>query len=62
MITDGESGLLVPPQNDRELADAIDRVLSDGDLRARITAGARDKVRAFTASAVAEQWNLSTRE
>ena len=55
MITDGESGLLVPPQNDRELAEAIDRVLSDGDLRARITAGARDKVRAFTASAVAEQ-------
>ena len=55
MIVDGESGLLVPPQNERELAEAIDRVLSDGDLRARIIAGARDKVRAFTASAVAEQ-------
>jgi glycosyltransferase involved in cell wall biosynthesis len=55
LIVDGESGLLVPPGNDRELAAAIGRVLADGGLRAQLGAGALEKVRAFTASAVAER-------
>lgn len=55
LIVDGESGLLVPPGNDRELAAAMDRVLADGGLRARLGEGALERVRAFTASAVAER-------
>jgi len=55
LIVDGESGLLVPPGNDRELAAAMGRVLADGGLRARLGAGALERVRAFTASAVAER-------
>ena len=55
LIVDGESGLLVPPGNDRELAAAMGRVLADGGLRAQLGAGALEKVRAFTASAVAER-------
>lgn len=55
MIVDGESGLLVPPGDERELAVAIGRVLTDSDLRSRLSVGAHRKVRAFTASAVAEQ-------
>lgn len=55
MIVDGESGLLVPPGDERKLAAAIGRVLTDGDLRTELGVGAQRKVRAFTASAVAEQ-------
>jgi len=55
LIVDGESGLLVPPGNDLELAAAIRRVLADGGLRAQLGAGALEKVHAFTASAVAER-------
>jgi glycosyltransferase involved in cell wall biosynthesis len=55
MIVDGESGLLVPPGDERELAAAIGRVLTDSDLRSRLVVGAQKKVRTFTASAVAEQ-------
>jgi glycosyltransferase involved in cell wall biosynthesis len=55
LIVDGESGLLVPPGNDRELAAAMGRVLADGGLRAQLGTGALEKVRAFTASAVAER-------
>lgn len=55
MIVDEESGLLVPPGDERELAAAIGRVLKDGDLRSRLGVGAQKQVRSFTASAVAEQ-------
>ena len=55
LIVDGESGLLVRPGDDRELAAAMGRVLADGGLRAQLGAGALEKVHAFTASAVAER-------
>jgi glycosyltransferase involved in cell wall biosynthesis len=55
MIVDGESGLLVPPGDERGLAAAIGRVLTDSDLRSRLSVGAQERVRAFTASVVAEQ-------
>jgi glycosyltransferase involved in cell wall biosynthesis len=55
MIVDGESGLLVAPADEEQLAAAMGRVLADSYLRARLGAGARTKVRAFTASAVAER-------
>jgi len=37
MITDGVSGLLVTPHESRELADALNRVLDDTELRTRIS-------------------------
>jgi len=55
MITNGENGLLVPPGDDRGLAGAMTRLLNDPDLRLRLAAGARQRVRRFTASAVAER-------
>ena len=55
MVVDGHSGLLVPPDDDRELARAMSRILADDDLRARLSTGARERVHAFTASAVAAQ-------
>lgn len=53
MIDNGQSGLLVPPGEVRELAQAMAALIADGSLRARLGAGALEKVRGFTASAVA---------
>jgi len=55
MIADGASGLLVPPGDTAGLAVAMDRLLADEDLRARLGASAKVGVRPFTASAVAER-------
>ena len=55
LIADGHNGLLVPPGDEGRLAAAMARLLSDADLRARLAAGARERVRRFTASAVAER-------
>lgn len=55
MIVDEESGLLLTPGDEVELATAIKRVLHDEGLRFRITVGARKMVRHFTATAVAER-------
>lgn len=55
MIIDGESGLLVPPGDEYKLAEAMGRLLDDAGLRSRLAAGAQQRVRQFTASAVAER-------
>jgi len=43
IVIDGETGLLVDPANPRMLAAAIERVLTDSVLRARISARAKEK-------------------
>jgi glycosyltransferase involved in cell wall biosynthesis len=55
MIADGENGLLVPPGDEGKLTEAMGRLLNDGDLRARLGAGAAERVRRFTASSVSER-------
>jgi glycosyltransferase involved in cell wall biosynthesis len=44
IVEDGETGILVPPEDAAELADALVRVLSDHDLAARLGAAAHDAV------------------
>ena len=55
MIVDGQNGLLVPPSDEQKLAEAMARLLNDADLRARLAAGAQERVQRFTASAVVER-------
>ena len=55
MIVDEENGLLVPPGDEHKLAEAMAWLLNDADLRVRLAAGARERVRRFTASAVVER-------
>lgn len=43
-VVDGESGLLVAPRDEVGLADALERLLSDGALRARLGAQARRRI------------------
>jgi glycosyltransferase involved in cell wall biosynthesis len=45
MVVDGETGLLVQPGNPAALRSAIDRLLVDPDLRARLGAAARERIR-----------------
>jgi len=40
VVTDGESGLIVPPRDGRALADAMEKLLVDRRLRDRLAAGA----------------------
>ncbi len=56
MIEDGETGLLVPPGDVAALRDAMTRLIGDEGLRQRMGAAARPAVAAYTAPAVAEQF------
>jgi glycosyltransferase involved in cell wall biosynthesis len=55
-IADGDSGLLVPPEDDAALAEAIVRLLRDAELRARLGTAAARRVQEHLAwSKLAEQ-------
>jgi glycogen(starch) synthase len=43
VVRDGVTGLLVPPGDVGALAAALDRLAADPELRARLSAGARDR-------------------
>ena len=42
---DGETGLLVPPRDPDALRAALERLLGDAELRARLGAAARERAR-----------------
>jgi glycosyltransferase involved in cell wall biosynthesis len=46
LVVDGETGLLVPPRDPAALRAALDRLLGDRDLRRRLGAAGRERVRA----------------
>src|SRR5262249_9629759 len=45
LVVDGETGLLVPPGDVAALRAALERLLADGELRARLGAAARARAR-----------------
>jgi glycosyltransferase involved in cell wall biosynthesis len=57
VISDGETGLLVPVEDDVALAAAIDRYLADPELRDRFARAHAERVRAlFSTDALAESY------
>lgn len=56
IVTDGLDGVVVPPRNVAALADGLDRLMSDSDLRRSLGAAARESVRKFAPDAVLAQW------
>lgn len=61
-IVDGQSGVLVPPGNTRALREALERVLADADLRRRLGAAARERVREHFSREVAARSTLAAYE
>jgi D-inositol-3-phosphate glycosyltransferase len=53
-VRDGHSGLLVEGHRTGDWADALQRVLGDDELRARLEAGAREQAQLFSWDATAE--------
>jgi glycosyltransferase involved in cell wall biosynthesis len=53
-VSDGRNGLVVPAGNSDALADAMSRLASDPELRARLGAQGAQDVRAYTHDAWAE--------
>jgi D-inositol-3-phosphate glycosyltransferase len=53
-VRDGRSGLLVPGHRTEDWADALQRVLVDDELRARLESGAREQAQLFSWDATAE--------
>jgi glycosyltransferase involved in cell wall biosynthesis len=45
LVVDGETGVLVPPRDPAALRAALDRLLDDEALRARLGAAARERIR-----------------
>ena len=45
LVVDGETGLLVPPCDPPALRHALERLLGDADLRLRLGAAARERIR-----------------
>jgi glycosyltransferase involved in cell wall biosynthesis len=56
MVTDEETGLLVPPRDARALASAIERVLADRQLGQSLAASAATRLEQFTIRTVAERF------
>ena len=57
MIEDGKDGLLVPVGDEKALADAMLRVLSDGEFAATLGKNARQKAeKVFAPDAVFNEW------
>jgi glycosyltransferase involved in cell wall biosynthesis len=62
VVRDGETGLVAPIASPRPLADALDRLLRDAALRARLgEAGRRDAAARFTWERCAEQTEIAFR-
>ena len=63
VVRPGETGLLVPPRDPKSLADALERLASDPELRRRMGAAARELVeRELSQEAVVEQTMALYRE
>ena len=55
VVADGETGLLVPPNDPVALAAAIEQLLADATLRERLGTAGRERARQFTTSVVTDQ-------
>jgi glycosyltransferase involved in cell wall biosynthesis len=56
ILDDGETGLLVPPENTAELAAAIGRLLEDAQLRQHLVAAGRKAAGRFALPVIAKDY------
>lgn len=62
IVTDGESGLLVRPEDAESLASVLVRVWNDGPLRTRLSLGARARTTQFTEERILREWDAVVRD
>jgi glycosyltransferase involved in cell wall biosynthesis len=56
IITDGVDGILVPPADEKALADAIKRLLLDRDLRDRLSRAGKKRAESFGAEKIVREY------
>ena len=56
LITDGENGFLVAPNDTKALADALCRLMADTSLRKTMGAKAKEFSKSFTTDKIMAQW------
>ena len=57
IITDGIDGILVPPEDCDALADALEKLMLDSELRRRLGEMAQENVRRFDRSRIMNHWD-----
>jgi glycosyltransferase involved in cell wall biosynthesis len=62
VITNDVSGLLVPQRDASALADALERVLGDANLRSHLAAGIAESVKRFDINVIGEGYNRVLKE
>jgi glycosyltransferase involved in cell wall biosynthesis len=62
LVVDGTSGIHVPPGDVLALRNALERLLADAPLRARMGAAGREKAAAYSAALVVGAWERVFRE
>jgi glycosyltransferase involved in cell wall biosynthesis len=56
MIDHEKEGLLVPPKNPQALANAIEKLYLDINLREKLSKNAREKIKQFDTKIIAQEW------
>lgn len=62
ILTDGHDGLLVPSEDPAALAEALVRLMKDGELRTRLGAAAAGVIDRYAPERVMAQWESTLRE
>ncbi len=57
MVKHGEDGILVPSNNVDALAEALSRMLGDGELRSRLAANAEASAKRYLPERILSQWD-----
>jgi glycosyltransferase involved in cell wall biosynthesis len=61
MVRDGQTGLVVPPQDPAAMARAVARLLEDPESAAAMARRARAEVEAYSWERVSRQWSEAYR-
>jgi glycosyltransferase involved in cell wall biosynthesis len=62
MITDGETGLLVPAGDAAALANAMQRLIADGDIREKLSQAAYRRANQYKAEVIVPQFEALYRQ
>ena len=58
VVKDGVNGILIPPKSPEHVAEALRRLLTDSELRRRLGDAARESVKDYTWSKIAEKYEI----